>query len=124
MLSDKLTSEPKFLKEVYEQTTLGKSSKKNRFVSRKELEETRASVDKFVADVIEFAKKKNNGVVDVDTINKTLKKNLRRDSLFTAIGIVVSGFMLSVAIPKIQNYITEKRTGKKGFPGTNNYDKN
>ena len=51
------------------------------------------------------------------------KRNLKKSGLFMGAGIGVSALFLSTIIPKVQYYITYKRTGKRSFPGTENMQK-
>ncbi len=122
VLSNKITSNPDFLYEIYDKVTKGKFAQPDKYVSKKELEKIRKSLDEFTEAIIKYAKDKNLEI-NIDTINKCLKKNLALNSLFTLSGIAVSGAMLALVIPKIQNYMTKKSTGSDSFPGVTEYNK-
>lgn len=74
---------------------------------------------KGVSDMATAQAKKNGGVAEVslDLLKKASKKNALTHSTYLLTGLGVSALFLSTLIPKMQYWITKKRTGKDGFPG-------
>ncbi len=122
ILSESWTSNPDFLKETLNLATDGKANNPKKFVSRKSLENVRESIDGFAKSVCDYAKRHNIERVDAGLIQKLAKRNLVLNSVFTGLGIVLSGCILAFAIPKVQYYITKKATGRNEFPGVAHYD--
>ncbi len=122
VLSNSWTSSPDFLKETLNLATDGKANNPRKFTSRKSLENIRDSIDNFTQSVCDYARRHNIERVDAGLIQKLAKRNLVLSSVFTGLGIVLSGCILAFAIPKIQYYITKKATGKDEFPGVAHYD--
>ena len=53
----------------------------------------------------------------LDILKKTARRNSLMHSVYMVLGLGVSILFLSTLIPKMQYWITKKRTGKEGFPG-------
>lgn len=115
-------SEPELLDEVTQKATWGLSKDKNKFISKNKIEAARNSVDKFSEGVINYAKKKDIKEIDADLIQQLAKKNIKLSAAFTILGFASSIFGLSFLVPKVQQYLTFKATGKNAFPGTQNYE--
>ncbi len=91
ILSESWTSNPDFLKETLNLATDGKANNPKKFVSRKSLENVRESIDGFAKSVCDYAKRLNIERVDAGLIQKLAKRNLVLNSVFTGLGIVLSG---------------------------------
>ncbi len=122
ILSDNWISSPDFLKETLNLATDGKVTNPKKFVSRKSLENIRGSIDNFIQSVCDYAKRHNIERVDAGLIQKLAKRNLVLTSVFTGLGIILSGSILAFAIPRVQYYITKRVTGRNEFPGVAHYD--
>ncbi len=114
VLSTSITSNPKFLKETLAYTTNGASDDKVRFVSRKVLEKMRTSIDAFVSQITDEAKKSDVKITK-DFIQKLANKTLKKNFAFNCAGTALSIFALGVLIPKIQYAITKKLTNENKF---------
>ncbi len=112
VLNDGLTSNPEFLNKVMYDVTGGKSNDKYRFVSKKYLENIRKSVDKFVEQVANYAKK-HNQTVTKELIEKVQKQNTIKNFAFNSTGLIISTFALGILIPKLQYYIGSKLKTKE-----------
>lgn len=114
VLSNAWVSNPKFLKETYDDTIGKNIADKLTFVSSKDLNETRASIDNFVKQIFNSAQK-NSIKIDEDFIKKIAKTNVRKNLLFNIIGTAISIFALGTLIPKAQYAITKKMTNENKF---------
>lgn len=114
VLSNAWVSNPKFLKETYDDTIGKNIADKLTFVSSKDLNETRASIDNFVKQIFNSAQK-NSIKIDEDFIKKIAKTNVRKNLLFNIIGTAISIFALGTLIPKVQYAITKKMTNENKF---------
>lgn len=122
VLAKNWLSEPELLDEVTQKATWGLSKNKNKFISKNKIEAARNSVDKFSESVINYAKKKDIKEIDADLIQQLAKKNIKLSAAYTALGFATSILGLSFLVPKMQQYLTFKATGKNAFPGTQNYE--
>ena len=120
VLNDAFISDPKFLKKMFNKATKGLSDDKMRFVSKKKLEKIRTVLDDFLNKMIESAKK-NNQKIDKNFVEKYANKTMGKNLAFYGIGVVASGFILGILIPKVQYLITKKLTKKNEFPGMDEY---
>ena len=78
-----------------------------------------------VVDMARFEAKKKGGAVEItmETLKKTAKRNSVMHSAYLLTAIGTSALFLSTLIPKMQYWITKKRTGKEGFPGVEESNK-
>ncbi len=138
--ADVLTSgsitDPKFLFETINQyftdaSVFGKKKvsqnipvlkNKTNFISITDIESMQKKIVDYVQSVVEMAKmqaKKSGSKAEVtmDILKKASKRNTWTHSSYLITGIGISALFLSTLIPKMQYWITKKRTGKEGFPG-------
>lgn len=121
ILSDGWNTEPEFLKNSINAGTYGKALNPDKFVSRKTVESIRFSIDNFSDNLVKYAKCKNIKTIDADFIKKYAKQTLNNNFAFRLAGMGIAAFGLAWLIPKLQNKITEIRTGSSQFPGTADY---
>lgn len=122
VLIDAWTTKPEFLKETFDYATNGASSNKLKFVSKKELEKMRTSIDNFIYQIIKKADKEK-AEINIDFVKKIANNNIRKNFAFNSIATVISMFALGILIPKVQYWITKKLTNENRFPGEENYPK-
>ena len=84
------------------------------------IESLRENIDNYVKAILEYAEKNNINEITPELLVKLNKKNFWKNALNIGSGLGVSALFLSTIIPKIQYWITEKRTGSKDFPGIKN----
>jgi len=118
VLSASILSEPGFLKKLMNNATDGASDNPLKFVSKKQLENIRLSLDKFIQQVTRSAQNNN---IDIDFIQKMAKKNIFKNFAYNSLGLVLSSFALGILIPKVQYFITKKLTKENEFPGLKEY---
>lgn len=114
VLSNAWVSNPKFLKETYDDTIGKNIADKLTFVSSKDLNETRTSIDNFVKQIFNSAQK-NSIKIDEDFIKKIAKTNVRKNLAFNIIGTLISTYALGILIPKVQYAITKKLSHEDKF---------
>ena len=118
VLSTSIISDPKFLKDLMKKATNGASDDKMRFVSKKDLENIRVSLDKFIKQIGNEAGDKS---INIDFVKKCAKSNINKNFLYNSVGLILSSFALGILIPKIQYFITQKLTKENEFPGLKEY---
>ena len=94
----------------------------NKFIARKEIEESTTAIQNYVKSIIEYAKKHNLNEITPETLYKVNKRNLHHRIGFLAAGFLTAAAFLSTIIPKVQYYITKVKTGSDKFPGAKNLD--
>lgn len=112
VLSKSWTSDPEFLKKVFDSATGKNVADRLTFVSVKELDKTRTSIDKFIKQIAVNIKE---NTLNEDFIKKIAKQNIGKNFLFNVIGTAISIFALGFLIPKIQYAITKKMTNENKF---------
>lgn len=85
-----------------------------KFISAKECQKIRESLDGFIKEV---ATKAGSTKIDAEYLknNKIMKKALNTSAAFQIAGMGVSIFGLAILIPKLQIYLSQKLYGKKSF---------
>lgn len=117
VLSDSLISRASFIKKVMKYTFDGNLTDSFKFVSNKDVEVVRANIDDYVHALFEYADKHGIKELTPDFLLKANRKNLALNAIHIASGLGVSALFLSTIIPKLQYWITRKRTGSNDFPG-------
>ncbi len=110
---------PKLLDEVFTEFTNGASKDELKYVSNKSLYKLKSEMEQYVETVCKSAK---NGKVDKKLLDTIKKKNLTYNGINFAAGFITAAAFLSTFIPKIQYYITKKKTGVDAFPGTYDFE--
>ena len=110
VLNNGLLSNPEFLKEMFKDVTNGASDDIRRFVSKKDLEKIRASLDNFALQ-IERGLNNEEGLTK-ELLEKIGNKNIRKNFLNNSIGTFVSIVGLGFIIPKVQYLIRNKLENK------------
>lgn len=117
-----LINDPEMLSKVFEKYSGGKSNNPVAYYPEKDLRNLKQRMHDYVGDIIKKAKNKGQNI-DFNTLKKANKMNLIHNGLNLAAGFAVSAYFLSTAIPKIQYWITQRKTGQNSFPGIQEYDK-
>lgn len=112
-LSNSWTSNPEFLKETLKYATGKEIDSKTCFVSSKDLNKIRKSIDSFIENL--SAPLKQHGKLDFDFIEKYANKTLKKSFGFNIVGTAISMYALGILIPKIQYAITRKLTNENKF---------
>ena len=120
VLSDSVISSPRFIREVMRESFDGALRDRYNFIPRKTIETLRENIDNYVKSILEYAEKNNLKEITPDLLVEMNKKNFWKNALHIGSGLGVSALFLSTIIPKVQYWITEKRTGSKEFPGVKN----
>ncbi len=123
-LSDSWLSDPQYLKRVTLAATDKLSGDKSKFVSKKEIDGIRKSVDDLAQSLVDFARKKGVEQIDADFVEKFIRRNIFTTAGFTVAGLAFACFGLAFLVPKLQQLITYKATGESGFPGAHNFAHN
>lgn len=114
VLSQSISSDPKFLKDTINSVTDGRALNPEKFISAKECQKIRESLDGFIKEI---ATKAGSNKIDAEYLknNKIMKKALNTSAAFQIAGMGVSIFGLAILIPKLQIYLSQKLYGKKSF---------
>ena len=115
---------PEFLKQFFiDATGSNKFLNRYKYFAQSSLDGLKKDMETFVQSIIEKAKKTNSNEITSELVNKMSKQNFKMNAINWGSGFVVSALFLSTLIPKMQYLITKLRTGKDGFPGTEEYRK-
>lgn len=120
--SNGLIDNPKMLNQVFEQYSDKKSTNPMKFFPEKDLRDLKQRMVDYVQDIIKKSKSSGEGIT-LNTLKKANKANMIKNSINIGAGFAVSAYFLSTAIPKIQYWMTRRRTGEDKFPGVQKYDK-
>jgi histone H3/H4 len=115
-----LVHDPKIVRRLVGFATNGNSLNSKKFISQNEVDAIKGQVCAYSKDIIEYTKHKGSKTVTSDILTQAKNRNTIMKFGYTAIGLGVAALFLSTIIPKLQYYITAKRTGKNEFPGTKN----
>ena len=113
-------NDDKFLHELYSKATKGKYNRIEKFISAKEIDNIRTSVDEFTEQINKEAQK-TTGLLDKKFIEKVANKNMFKNFAYYAVGTAISIFALGTLIPKIQYMIRKKLTNNDEFVGIKEY---
>lgn len=113
---------PEFMGEIFK-TKFGEDLlNEYKYIPFKDIKKFRNEIDTYANSVIEYANKKNNGVVTKKLLEQYSKKGFIYTNVFRLAGMAFSAFMLAVVIPKVQYALTAKRTGSSAAPGLRAYE--
>jgi len=118
--SNGLVDNPEFLGNVFKNYTKGKSTNPLQFVPEQNLRNLKQEMTDYVRSIMKFAKGES---ITRETLKIANKSNFLKNTLNLGAGFAVSAYFLSTAIPRIQYWMTERRTGRDKFPGVEKYDK-
>lgn len=116
-------TQSEFMKRLYKDRFSDKVFDKYRYISMDKITKFRDNIDKYVLSIIDTAKKENNGMVNIEFLEKINKKSYKLSAGFRTIAMSISALALGFAIPKLQYAITEHRTGSKSAPMFREYEK-
>lgn len=117
-----LINDPRFLNKVFRNYSDKKSTNPTAYYPEKDLRKLKQRMHEYVGDIIKKAKSQGHSI-DFNTLKHTNKMNLIHNGFNLTAGFAVSAYFLSTAIPKIQYWMTQKKTGAYNFPGVQKYDK-
>lgn len=110
---------PKLLDKTFRNFTKDASVDEYKFISNKKLYNLKSQMKDYIGDITKLAK---DGKITKDVLNKAKKNNITYNGINFAAGFAVAALFLSTLIPKMQYYMTSKRTGLNVFPGTYDYE--
>jgi len=111
-----LINDPKFLNNIYKQSTGKASTNPTKFVAEKELLKLKSEMVNYVQDIAQKAKTAGKDVT-LDALKKANRQNFAKNAFNLGAGFAVAALFLSTLIPKMQYWMTRKKTGQDGFPG-------
>lgn len=120
--SNGLIDNPKMLNQIFEQYSDKKSTNPMKFFPEKDLRDLKQRMVDYVQDIIKKSKSSGESIT-LNTLKKANRGNMIKNSINIGAGFAVSAYFLSTAIPKIQYWMTRRRTGEDCFPGIKKYDK-
>jgi len=112
-------NDPKLLDKAFQNFTNGDSVNKYKYVSNKKLYNLKSQMNDYINDICKQAK---SGKVDKELLNKVKNKNIMYSGINFVTGFAIAAAFLSTLIPKMQYYMTRKKTGLNVFPGTYDYE--
>lgn len=113
---------PEFMGEIFKNKFGEDLLNEYKYIPFKDIKNFRNEIDTYANSVIEYANKKNNGVVTKKLLEEYSKKGFIYTNVFRLAGMAFSAFMLAVVIPKVQYALTAKRTGSNAAPGLRAYE--
>lgn len=116
-----LINNPKMLREVFDKFSGGKSLKEMDYYPESELRSLKGRMHDYVTDIIKKVKPTGE-MIDANILKRTNKMNFVKNAFNLTAGLAVAGCFLATIIPKIQYWVTEKKTGENKFPGVQVYE--
>lgn len=135
-----LINNPKMLKEVFNRysggksleeskqyteaelkNALGKALKDTDYFPESELRSLKSRMSDYISNIVRKAKSAGENI-DVNVLKRANKMNFLKTAFNQTAGLAVAACFLSTIIPKIQYWITERKTGENKFPGIQKYD--
>ncbi len=112
---------PEFLMEFFKNRFGTRFMEKYQYVAQNDLDAIKKDLVNYVKSVVKAAEKTDTREVTLELLRKMSNKNLRVNALNWGAGFATSALFLSTLIPKMQYWITKRRTGSDNFPGTAQY---
>lgn len=122
VLKGGMINDPELLKNVFEKYSKGSTNNPLKFIPEKDLIKLKTNMNDYIQDILKKAIKSGENI-SAKTLKIFSRQNFWKNAFNLGAGFAVSGYFLSVALPKIQYWLTEKQTGKRNFPGIEQYDK-
>lgn len=116
-----LINNPNMLKEVFDKFSGGKALKDTDYFPERELRSLKGRMSDYIGNIIKKAKATGENI-DVNVLKRTNKMNFLKNAFNQTAGLAVAACFLSTIIPKIQYWITERKTGENKFPGIQKYN--
>lgn len=117
-----LINDPRFLNKVFRNYSNKKSTNPTSYYPEKDLRNLKQRMHEYVGDILKKAKSRGQNI-DFNTLKKANKANFAKNAFNLTTGLAVSAYFLSTAIPKVQYWITQRKTGEYNFPGVQKYEK-
>lgn len=124
-----LINDPEMLDNIFNEYSkkkpsdkVGKSKDPMSYYPEQDLRKLKQRMHDYVGDIIKKAKSRGENI-DFNTLKKANKSNFIHNAFNLTAGFAVSAYFLSTAIPKVQYWITQKKTGEYNFPGVQKYEK-
>lgn len=111
-----LIDNPKFLSRVFEKYTDKNSINPMKYVSDKSLRALKQEMADYAQDIIKYSRKTGKEV-SLGMLKGFNKANLIKNGINLVAGYAVCAYFLSTVIPKVQYWITVRKTGENKFPG-------
>ena len=89
-----------------------------KYVPRAEIESVKENIAIYARRLVEKLSESPHNMEEI--INRIKNLNSAMKASYLVIGLGISAFFMSYAIPKIQYFITRRRTSDSGFPGVKN----
>jgi hypothetical protein len=118
-----LVNEPTVINNLINNSTGGKAMNRIKFVPQGKVDEARKTVVDYAQSIVQRAKAKKKDVISKDFLKEMKTRNLVTKLGYWGVGMAVSAYFLSTAIPKMQYWMTQKATGHNDFPGIQTYEK-
>lgn len=116
-----LINNPKMLKDVFAKFSGGKSLKETDYFPESELRSLKGRMHDYISDIIKKIKPTGDSI-DLNILTHANKMNFVKNAFNLTAGLAVAGTFLATFIPKLQYWITEKKTGENKFPGVQVYE--
>lgn len=116
-----LINNPNMLKEVFDKFSGGKALKDTDYFPESELRSLKGRMNDYISNIVRKAKSTGENI-DVNILKRANKMNFLKNAFNQTAGLAVAACFLSTIIPKIQYWITERKTGENKFPGIQKYD--
>lgn len=113
---------PKFLSRVFEKFTNMNSINPMKYVADKDLRALKQEMTDYVEDILKYARSKNKNI-NAKMLKEFKTGNLIKNGANLIAGYAVCAYFLSTVIPKVQYWITIRKTGENKFPGVQQYNK-
>lgn len=123
LFNNGLLNEPEFINKLINESTDKKAMNPVKFIPQKKVDEKRNFINDYAQSILDKAKKENLDKISEDFLNKMKARNLVTKLGYWGVGMAISGYFLSTAIPKIQYWMTQRTTGHNDFPGIQQYEK-
>ncbi|MDD3419859.1 MAG: hypothetical protein PHE78_04575 [Candidatus Gastranaerophilales bacterium] len=123
LFHDGLVNEPAVINNLINNSTGGKAMNRIKFVPQGKVDEARKTVVDYAQSIVERAKAKKKDAISKDFLKEMKTRNLMTKLGYWGVGMAVSAYFLSTAIPKMQYWMTQKATGHNDFPGIQTYEK-
>lgn len=123
LFHDGILNEPEFINKLINDSTDGKAMNPIKFIPQKQVDKQRKFINNYAQSILDKANKDGVNVISQDLLKKMKSRNLITKLGYWGVGMAISGYFLSTAIPKIQYWMTQQTTGHNDFPGIQQYEK-
>ncbi len=118
-----MLNEPEIINKLINDSTGKKAMDPIKFVPQKQIDKNRQFINDYAKSILEQANKEKLKDISISLLEKMKTRNLITKLGYWGTGMIIAGYFLSTAIPKIQYWMTKKTTGHNDFPGIQKYEK-